>query len=91
LSAALREYVGALIAFVLVVTFCFIVAFDIVQGKPYSVPDAFLAIVVSVVSYFFGQHAATNGAYAAGVIASQTAAVTAVAQATGVVPNAPTK
>jgi hypothetical protein len=51
------------------------------------VPDAFLAIVVSVVSYFFGQHAATNGAYAAGVTAAQAAAAATLAATN----NAPPK
>lgn len=74
----MREVVGAIIAAILVVTFCLIVLFDVVNKIAYNVPDAFLAIVVSVVSYFFGQHAATNGAYAAGVTAAQTAAATVV-------------
>jgi hypothetical protein len=87
MNVSLRELVGAIMASVFVVTFCFLVAFDIVTGKSYNVPDAFLAIVVSVVSYFFGQHAATNGAYAAGVTAAQAAAAATLAATN----NAPPK
>lgn len=72
----LREIVAAAIASIFVITFCLIVLFDVVNRIPYNVPDAFLAIVVSVVSYFFGQHAATNGAYQAGAVAAQAAALT---------------
>ncbi len=83
-----REIVAAIIAAVLVLTYCLAVLYDIVNKIPYNVPDAFLAIVVSVVSYFFGQHAATNGAYAAGATAAQAAASTLVAtSATDTKPN----
>lgn len=71
-----RDFVIAAISIVLVVAFCFIVVYETVAGKPYTMPDAFLAVVISVVSYFFGQHAATNGAYAAGDAAASAAAST---------------
>ncbi len=74
-----REYVAAVLAAILVLSYCLAVLFQIVNRIPYSVPDAFLAIVVSVVSYFFGQHASTNGAYAAGATAAQAAASTVAA------------
>jgi hypothetical protein len=71
MSQGVRELIAALIAFVLVVVYALAVLYDIVNRYQYNVPDAYLAIVVSVVSYFFGQHAATNGAYNAGQIAAQ--------------------
>lgn len=75
-----REIVAAFIAAILVLSYCLAVLFDIVNGKAYNVPDAFLALVVSATGYYLGQHASTNGAYTAGVSAAQTAAATITAQ-----------
>jgi hypothetical protein len=89
-----RDLIIAIIAILLVATYCAAVLYGIFNGKGYVVPDAFFAVVVSVVSYFFGQHAATNGAYAAGDAAATAAASTlaqtrADAQAKAGVPPGP--
>jgi 4-hydroxybenzoate polyprenyltransferase len=60
-SNSVLQWVSALLAFVVVGTFCFIVAFDAVQGKPFSVPDAFIVLVSTIAGVLFGSRATANG------------------------------
>lgn len=71
---SLREVVAAIIAGLVIIVFCLIILFQIVNGKPVVIPDSLLALVSLIVGVYYGQHASTNGAYAAGAIAANTAA-----------------
>jgi hypothetical protein len=83
-----RELVASLGAILVLLTFCLIIMFDVVNGKAVVLPDALLVVVSLVTGVYYGQHSATNGAYAAGILASSVAAnTTAAANATA---NKPT-
>ena len=76
MNVNLREVVAAIIAALVIIVFCLIILFQIVNGKPVVIPDSLLALVSLIVGVYYGQHASTNGAYAAGAIAANTAAAT---------------
>jgi hypothetical protein len=60
-SSSILQWVAAALAFVVVGTFCFIVAFDAVQGKPFIIPDAFIVLVSTIAGVLFGSRATANG------------------------------
>jgi uncharacterized membrane protein YfcA len=85
----IREIVGASIAVITICAFLFIVVFDVVKGQTVTLPDALLVLVSLVSGVYLGQHAATNGAYQAGVATGTSAANIANATTTPNVPKVP--
>jgi len=75
-SISTREIVAAIGAVVVLVTFCLVILYEVVNGKPITIPDALIALVSLITGVYYGQHAATNGAYAAGQVAQAKVAST---------------
>jgi hypothetical protein len=73
MQMTLREVIAAVIAVIVIAVFCAIILIDVIRGSQVVLPDALLVLVSLVSGVYLGQHAATNGAYAAGVVAAQTA------------------
>jgi hypothetical protein len=63
---------AALIAVILTVAVVGIISYEAVNGRPFDVPAELWAPWTMIVAYFYGQHAATNGARQAGVAIAQT-------------------
>lgn len=69
----IQEVTTSLIAIVLVAGTVAIVAYQAVNGKPFSVPDVLVALDFAVGGLYFGNVSAKNGARQAGTAAAQTA------------------
>ena len=62
MQITLREIVAALLSFVLIITFCLILLYDVVNGKPVQIPDALLVIVSAVTGVYYGATTRAGGA-----------------------------
>lgn len=63
-SQLARDIAAAVIALLIMLALILVVLYDVVNGKPIQIPSE-LAIPASlIVGYFYGSHAATNGALA---------------------------
>lgn len=71
--------VAGIIALLITITVLGILAYEVTNAQPATVPSDLLAPWLLVLGYFYGQHAAVNGARQAATSAAQAAAVTAVA------------
>ena len=65
MQVTLREIIAGILALILILTFCSVTLFQVVNGKPVQVPDSLLAIVSGVVGVYFGAATRAGGADAA--------------------------
>ncbi len=59
-----RDVAAAVIAMIIVLGLVLVVIFDVVNGKPVYLPPELSIPASLIVGYFYGSHAATNGALA---------------------------
>lgn len=69
-----RDVVAAALALILVLTFCLVILYSVVNGKGVDVPPVLQDLVFAVTAFFFGTHANGNGADSARKSAAATAA-----------------
>jgi hypothetical protein len=87
-SQLIQSIVAGLIALILTIAVVGIVSYEAVNGRPFDIPAELWAPWTMIVAYFYGQHAAINGARQAGVAIAQTT-IAASAKIAGVTPDAP--
>jgi hydrogenase/urease accessory protein HupE len=76
-SDIIQEVTTSILAVIAVLGTFLIVAFELVNSKPLTVPDVFSLLVGAVVGAYFGKTLSQNGARQAGTAAAQTAVIAA--------------
>ena len=74
MTQIVRDVGAVVLAVVLIVVFCLVVLYQVVNGKPINIPDSLLVLVSAVVAFFLGEHATSSGAANSQTTAANTAA-----------------